>query len=147
MPPSRDKLARRSAPNGAIALVVDGADWHARQLRAAFAARGVRATLVKLPDCAIETQSASGLALSGFGGRLPDAVFVRGMAGAPFETITLRLGILHALREAGVPVWNDARAIERCIDKSMTSFLLARAGLPTPATWVTESLPQAQAIV
>jgi RimK family alpha-L-glutamate ligase len=61
--------------------------------------------------------------------------------------VTLWLGILHALREAGVPVWNDARAIERCVDKSMTSFLLARAGIPTPATWVTESLPAAQAIV
>jgi len=27
-----------------------------------------------------------------------------------------------------VVVWNDARAIEHCVDKSMTSFLLARAG-------------------
>ena len=27
--------------------------------------------------------------------------------------------------ELGVVVWNDARAIERCVDKSMTSFLLA----------------------
>ena len=49
----------------------------------------------------------------------------------------MRLGVLHALRELGVMVWNDARAIERCVDKSMTSFLLARAGIPTPATWAT----------
>jgi RimK family alpha-L-glutamate ligase len=44
-------------------------------------------------------------------------------------------------------VWNDARAIERCVDKSMTSFLLARAGIATPPTWTTESPDTARAIV
>jgi RimK family alpha-L-glutamate ligase len=61
--------------------------------------------------------------------------------------VTLRLGILHAAREAGVLVWNDARAIERCVDKSMTSFLLSRAGLPTPQTWAVESRDAAAAVV
>jgi RimK family alpha-L-glutamate ligase len=69
------------------------------------------------------------------------------MAGGTFEAVTLRLGVLHAAREAGVLVWNDARAIERCVDKSMTSFLLARAGLPTPPTWVVESRDAAAAVV
>jgi RimK family alpha-L-glutamate ligase len=32
-------------------------------------------------------------------------------------------------------VWNDARAIERCVDKSTTTFSLQRAGIPTPWTW------------
>ena len=68
------------------------------------------------------------------------------MSGGPFEAVTLRLGVLHALRELGVMVWNDARAIERCVDKSMTSFLLSRAGIPTPATWATESYEQAYTI-
>ena len=54
---------------------------------------------------------------------------------ARFEQVTLRLGLLHALEALGVPVVNAARAIERCVDKSMTSFLLAQAGLPTPPTW------------
>jgi tetrahydromethanopterin:alpha-L-glutamate ligase len=59
----------------------------------------------------------------------------------------LRLGILHALDALGVPVWNSARAIERCVDKSMTSFLLARTGVPTPPTWAVQSAEQAAAIV
>jgi tetrahydromethanopterin:alpha-L-glutamate ligase len=42
-----------------------------------------------------------------------------------------------------VPVINDARAIERCVDKSMTSFLLHRAGIPTPPTFAGESEAQA----
>jgi len=44
-------------------------------------------------------------------------------------------------------VWNDARAIERCVDKSMTSFMLARAGIATPPTWAVESREAAAAIV
>jgi RimK family alpha-L-glutamate ligase len=122
-------------------------DWHARELRAAFGAAGARMVPFDLADCAIDTQRASGLAVAGFGGRLPDAVLVRTMSGGPFEAVTLRLGVLHALRECGVPVWNDARAIERCVDKSTTSFVLARAGIPTPATWALESREAACAVV
>jgi RimK family alpha-L-glutamate ligase len=70
---------------------------------------------------------------------LPDAVLVKTIAGGSFEQVTLRLSFLHALGMLGVPVINSARAIERCVDKSMTSFLLNRAGIPTPATLVAES--------
>ena len=78
---------------------------------------------------------------------LPDAVLVRSLSAGSFEAITLRLGFLHALREIGVVVWNDARAIERCVDKSMTSFLLAQAGIRSPATWITESRDAAREVV
>src|SRR5690242_14132940 len=107
MPRSRETPAlRAAAPAAVVALVTDRVDWHARALVSAFAALGARARPVMLPACAIETGTASGLALAGFGGRLPDAVLVRSMAGGSFEAVTLRLGILHALRELGVPVWN-----------------------------------------
>ncbi len=78
---------------------------------------------------------------------LPDAVLVREIAGGSFEEVTRRLGVLHALRELGIPVWNDARAIERCVDKSMTSFLLAKSGIPTPQSWAVEGLAAARALV
>jgi RimK family alpha-L-glutamate ligase len=130
-----------------IALVTEGNDWHARKLGKAFAALGARARLLTLPHCGIDTTSAGGLALPGFGVVTPDAVFVRDMSGGSFEAVTLRLGVLHALHEIGIPVWNSARAIERCVDKSMTSFLLARTGLPTPATWAVEQREAAADIV
>jgi len=130
-----------------VALVTDGVDWHARQLVRAFGMRGVRTVPIRLPRCGLVTQSATGLHLDGFGETLPDGVLVRTVSGGAFEAVTLRLGVLHALRERGVPVWNDAGAIERCVDKSMTSFLLARAGIATPATWAFESHEQARAIV
>ncbi len=130
-----------------VGLVIDSIDWHARQLIAALSSRGVETVPVQLSSCGMATESASGLHIDGFGKTLPDAVVVRTMSGGTFEAVTLRLGVLHALRELGVTVWNDARAIERCVDKSTTSFLLARAGIPTPSTWAMESYEQAYAIV
>jgi RimK family alpha-L-glutamate ligase len=148
MPHSPDGIARRAAPPAPrIALVSDRLDWHARELIKALTAAGARATLVRLEDCRFETDHPHGLHIPGFADRLPDAVFVRCLSGGSFETVTVRLGILHALRESGVPVINDARAIERCVDKSMTSFLLARAGIRNPATWVTEQPDVAGRIV
>jgi tetrahydromethanopterin:alpha-L-glutamate ligase len=148
MPPSRNTFARQSDSAAPIVvLIADGIDWHTRTLTKALAAQGVRTIPTSLQACGIETQGATGLSIPGLGGRLPDVVFVRTMSGGTFQAVTLRLGILHALRENGVLVWNDARAIERCVDKSMTSFLLARAGISTPATWATESQATARAIV
>ncbi len=130
-----------------IALATDGNDaWHARALAAAFAALGVTAVRLNLAACGFATDRASGLDLPGFPEALPDAVLVRGIAGGSFEEVTRRLGVLHALRALGVPVLNDARAIERCVDKSATSFLLARAGLPTPPTWTVEGIARAREI-
>jgi len=148
MPHSLETVARRSHTDGpAVALVTDGNDWHARALAKAFAALGGRAERLLLTSCRFDSTAPGGLYLPGFGRGLPDAVLVRTMSGGTFEAVTLRLGLLHALADLGVPVWNSARAIERCVDKSMTSFLLARAGLPTPATWATERRDQAVEIV
>jgi tetrahydromethanopterin:alpha-L-glutamate ligase len=148
MPHSLDAFAAEpAAAPPLVALVVEGADWHSRMLAQAFAALGVRTRAISLRACAIETQRPAGLDIAGLGDRLPDAVLVRTMSGGTFQAVTLRLGILHALRENGVPVWNDACAIERCVDKSMTSFLLGRAGIPTPVTWAVESEDAARAIV
>jgi RimK family alpha-L-glutamate ligase len=131
-----------------VAIMTDETGWHTTRLKRAFRARGVEARCVDLADCRIDTTWAPyGLALPGFGHLLPDAVFVRGIAGGTFEQVTLRLGILHALRECGVPVYNDARAIERSVDKSMTSFLLNRHGVPTPPTWAAESTACAQRVL
>ena len=123
MPHSGDALAAADGTSTlSVALVTDRPDWHARKLTRALAAVGARATCVDLAACGFDTATHSGLRITGFGDRLPDAVLVRSMVGGSFEAVTLRLGILHALRENGVPVVNDARAIERCVDKSTTSF-------------------------
>lgn len=130
-----------------VAIMADETGWHTRQLQAALRARGASGRCVDLADCHIDTTASwHGLVIPGFGRDLPDAALVRGIAGGSFEQVTKRLGVLHALRELGVAVYNDARAIERSVDKSMTSLLLHAAGIPTPATWATESPALAQRI-
>ncbi len=128
-------------------VISDQRDWHARQMEAAFAAVGARVERVDLADCGFDTRNASGLSLPVLGSRLPDAVHVRTLSAGSFEATTKRLGVLHALAKLGVVLWNDARAIERCVDKSMTSFLLAQAGVPTPPTWTMELAEAARAVI
>ena len=130
-----------------IALVTADLDRHARDLLKAFKAAGARVKAIELADISYDSAARHGLVLPHFGEDLPDAVCVRTMDGGSFEQVTRRLGVLHALTGLGVLVSNDARAIERCVDKSMTSFLLARAGLPSPRSWTVESREAALAIL
>jgi tetrahydromethanopterin:alpha-L-glutamate ligase len=129
-----------------VLFVEDGSgDWHARRLKKAMEARGASVITTTLSSCAFDTSCASGLDIPGFDGGLPDGAFVRSVSTGTLEQITLRLGILHALRESGVRVWNDARAIERCVDKSTATFLFQKAGLATPPTRVVETRARAHA--
>jgi len=130
-----------------IAILVDRAEWHARRLIAAFAKRGVEAVAVPMQSCGFAIGEPEGIVIPGFEAALPDGIFVRCIPGGSFEQVTLRLGLLHALDHLGVPLCNDARAIERCVDKSMTSFLMNQAGVATPPTWVCEQDARAAAVV
>jgi RimK family alpha-L-glutamate ligase len=130
-----------------IAVFTDAPGWHGKRLRAAFAALGADARLVALDACHFDLdRGVRGLAIPGFARALPDAALVRAVCAGTFEQVTLRLGVLHALARLGIPVVNDPRAIERCVDKSMTSWLLRERDVPTPATWVTESAAEARRI-
>ncbi|MBB3769843.1 RimK family alpha-L-glutamate ligase [Angulomicrobium tetraedrale] len=131
-----------------VVIFTEDADWHTRNLKAAIERTGLRVIVLSLNDCGFAIgETAHGLMLPGFGDELPAAAFVRLIAKGTTEQITARLGLLHALRELGVTVMNDARAVERCVDKSMTSFLIAKAGLPTPRTLVGEDRAAMQALV
>ena len=129
-----------------ILVLNDTSEKRTRNLAASFRRRGAVAINMPLAALAFDTTSKSGIAIPGFHGALPDAVLVRSISAGSFEAITRRLGILHALGKLGVPVWNSAAAIERCVDKSMTTFLLANAGLPTPQTFAVEGLEAAREI-
>ena len=124
--------------------------WHGMQLAAALAIRGFEAVFVSLKDCAIELSDDLSfnqpiIQIPNLKS-LPKAAFVRGIAGGTLQQITSRLNILHTLKMFGVTVYNDGRAIERTVDKTMTSCLIHNAGIATPKTWVCESRQQAHAI-
>jgi RimK family alpha-L-glutamate ligase len=129
-----------------ILVVSDNSDARSRGLAKSLRQRGAIAVTAPLAAIAFDTGRPSGLAIPGFGQRLPDAVLVRSVAAGSFEAITRRLGALHALARLSVPVWNSAQAIERCVDKSMTTFLLQSAGLPTPPTFAVEGRAAAEEI-
>ena len=120
-----------------IAIFTDDAGWHGKQLKLAFATKGYDSEYVSLTECRFNLQNDSlPIHIPNFSESLPDAVFVRGVAGGSLQEVVLYLDFLHALKTLNIPVYNHAHAIERSVDKGMTSFLLKNAGLPTPPTWV-----------
>lgn len=129
-----------------VVVFNDSHGWHSNQLEAALAPYGVTLIRSNLAQCQIDLDLPSGLHIPGLGTELPDAVIVRGIAAGSFEQITLRLDVLHALTELGVPVFNNALAIERTVDKARTSLLLHHKGISTPRTWACEDLKQARLI-
>ena len=132
---------------GRIAIFTDDPGWHGARLRQSFANRGYFAEYVSLTECRLVVEPGRlPIQVPGFEQSLPDAVFVRGVPGGSLEEVVLYLDILHALKISGVPVYNDGHAIERSVDKGMTSFLLQNAGLPTPITWVTRDRGEALSI-
>jgi len=132
---------------GRIVIFTDDPGWHGKQLRQAFAVRGYTAEYVSLTECQIRIYKDNlPLYIPGFEQGLPDAVFVRGVPGGSLEEVVLYLDILHALKIMGIPVYNDGNAVERSVDKAMTSFLLRQHKLTTPKTWVLRDRKQAIAI-
>ena len=130
-----------------IALISDAPGWHCQQLQDAFASHHCKVKVVSLADCVISTESEISIQLPGFVDHLPNGVFVRGVPAGSLESVVFYLDILHGLQQLGVHIYNDAKMIERSVDKAMTSFLLKKAGIATPSTSVTVDYQKACAIV
>lgn len=118
-----------------IALISDEFGWHCDNLVQALTQHGCFIKQLSLTQCKISLDTDTAVCLPQFEDRVPDGVFVRGVPAGSLETVTFYLDILHALEEQSVHVYNTARMIERSVDKAMTSFLLHRAGIPTPLAW------------
>ncbi len=144
-PPAIDLPPQGGGKKPRVAVFTDKLDWHVEKTLQAFRSAGATPIAVRLSACKIDTTRASSLAIPGFHA-LPDLAIVRALGDGSLEAITMRLGVLHALEALRVPLVNSARAIERCTDKSMASFLLAQAGVPTPETFAAQTLAQARAI-
>lgn len=130
-----------------VAIATDTVGWQGEQLRVAFDRRGIEVTFFSLRQCTFDTAVPHGLRIPGFDDCLPDGVFVRQVPGGSLEQVVLRLDFLHCLKEAGVLVYNDGRAIERTVDKAMTTWLMQRAGIATPPSWTLESPEPGRALL
>jgi len=131
-----------------VAIVTEEAGWHDGELRRVLDARRVESRFVSLRSCRLDLFGPGpSVVLPGYEDGLPDGVLVRDVPGGSLEQVVLRLDLLHALRELGVKVYNEARTIERTVDKALTSFLLRRAGLPSPPACVAETAAAAAAFL
>ena len=131
-----------------VAVISSQVGWHTQRLLAAFTTRHCEASVFDLSECEFfVTQGKQAIVLPGFEDNLPDAVFVRCIPNGSFEQVTFYLDILHSLQASGVVVYNHACAIERTVDKAMTTFLLRQAGLPTPQTWVSANRQRVAEII
>jgi RimK family alpha-L-glutamate ligase len=120
-----------------IAIFTDDAGWHGKQLQQEFKRLGYDSVFVSLTQCRFNLENQNiPIFIPEFENQLPIAVFVRGVPGGSLEEVILYLDFLHALKILGIRVYNDAAAIERSVDKAMTSFLLHNSGFKTPPTWV-----------
>ena len=129
-----------------IPIFTDDAGWHGAQLKHAFAQRGFEAVFVSLQACVIDLSGDRPLINIPHFDSLPKAVFVRGVSGGTLQQVITRLNVLHMLAMQGVVIYNDVKAIERTVDKAMTSFLLQLYGVSSPPTWIAESRTHAESI-
>jgi hypothetical protein len=114
-----------------VVIFSDEKGWHTRTLQKEFYQRGLKTRCIDLANCFFEIKKNSPtIGLPGFGNCLPKLAIVRGIAGGSLEQITKRLAILHLLSSQGVTVVNNAPAIEKSVDKGMTSYLLKKKWYP-----------------
>ena len=115
--------------------------WHTRGLTGALAARGhevvaVPATRLRSeigPDGGVHVLGPEDVRLDAL-----DLLIVRGLPRGSLEQVIFRMDALHVLAEQGVRCVNGPRAIEKTVDKSWASAVLAMYGIPTPPTIVCE---------
>ncbi|MCS7096943.1 MAG: RimK family alpha-L-glutamate ligase [Candidatus Methanomethylicia archaeon] len=66
------------------------------------------------------------------------AIIVRPFGRMSLDQAILRIDILYALQEMGIPIINKPSTIEKCVDKFRALYTLKIHGLPVPKTIVTE---------
>jgi ribosomal protein S6--L-glutamate ligase len=122
-----------------IAILCGGRGWHVQDLLRAAGEQGHTAAAVdfRAMTAGVEIGPEP---LAGF-----DAALVRIMPAGSLEQVVFRMDVLHAAVQRGVKVVNPPRAIETCVDKYLTNVRLARAGLPSPPTHVSQRADDALA--
>ncbi len=121
-----------------VAILSSNTGWHIDELTRAVRARGLEPRVLPWEGNLSRMGGADGVTNAGQALADARAVLPRIIPGGSLEQIIYRVDTLHRLEEDGVRVMNSARAIERTVDKSWTSAILARGGLPTPETIVCE---------
>ncbi len=127
--------------------VTDPNDWTAAALLQAAADRGFETYVIDLrnTDVAINEDviiSSEGLILPTL-----DALVVRDVGAGPMEGVSFRFDVLRQLEMQGTLILNSPEAIRNAANKYHTTYLLAKAGLPVPATFSVQDRDKAIEII
>jgi RimK family alpha-L-glutamate ligase len=115
--------------------------WHARRLLAALDARGHETLAIPATRLQSEVDEHGDVHVLGPEGVMLDELdllLIRGLPRGSLEQVIFRVDALHVLAAHGVRCVNGPRALERTVDKSWATAVLAGAGVPTPPTIVCE---------
>ena len=115
--------------------------WHTRRLLAALDAHGHATLAIPATRLQSEVDEHGDVHVLGPEGVVLDELdllLIRGLPRGSLEQVIFRVDALHVLAACGVRCVNGPRAIERTVDKSWASAVLAGAGVPTPPTIVCE---------
>ncbi len=115
-----------------IAILSGGSGWHVQDLIRAATECGHTATAVDFRTVTAGVEHFPE-PLAEF-----DAAIVRTMPAGSLEQVVFRMDVLQAAVAAGKTILNPPRAVETCVDKYLTNVRLARAGLLTPPTHVSQ---------
>jgi RimK family alpha-L-glutamate ligase len=115
--------------------------WHTHGLLGALDARGHETLAIPATRLQSEVDEHGDVHVLG-----PDSVvldeldllLIRGLPRGSLEQVIFRVDALHVLAAHGVRCVNSPRALERTVDKSWATAVLAGAGVPTPPTIVCE---------
>lgn len=122
--------------------VTDYSDWTAAALSSAFRERGMEPLGFSFKNTTSDILSGR-IMVRGTELTSLDAVIVRDLGPSTGSGAVFRFDILRHLEEMGIPVVNSPQAIACCANKYVSSVLLAKNGIPTPKTVVTDSFDDA----
>ena len=133
-------------------IITDPDDWTARALVTAARENGFSPSVLDLRTAEAGMSSTTlGSTVCFKAGDIPlsdlDAFIVRDVGAGSFEGVSFRFDILRELEAEGIPVINSPEAIQNAANKYHASYLLVKAGLPTPETVAVQSLESALRVV
>ncbi len=115
--------------------------WHTHGLLGALDARGHETLAIPATRLQSEVDEHGDVHVLGPDGVVLDELdllLIRGLPRGSLEQVIFRVDALHVLAAHGVRCVNSPRALERTVDKSWATAVLAGAGVPTPPTIVCE---------
>lgn len=126
-----------------VAILTNSENWCVRELTRALSERGCSVRVLPVTGVNARVGGRPAVWCEDVALDACDAVLIRTMPGGTAEQIVYRMDALGTLERRGIRVVNSPRAIERSVDKYLTSALLEEAGVPTPTTVVAQGFQAA----